>query len=353
MRGYSARPLRAAAIRASAESAAMCPRAAGIAQNPAARKPTEIDRRRTDVRGGGEPGSVPRMLSAGNRGSFARPGARGYTSVMAREHVDLSGDKQTLLVTLYGKALDSRAARPILGDTYARDVVDRIDADFAKLRVPRGADVSLPVRAKHLDGWTREFLAAHPRATVLHLGCGLDSRVFRVDPGPSVRWYDLDQPDVIELRRRVYPARDGYETIGMSATDPRWLEQIPAGDPVLVVAEGLVMYLPPDEGIALFRRITERFPSGELAFDAYSSLVVRMMRLLPAARAADVHLSWAIDDPRGLVRKIPRLELVSDVPFLALPELAAHLPRPRAQMLRMLSRFGFARRAMHHLRYRF
>lgn len=272
---------------------------------------------------------------------------------MAREQVDLSGDKQTLLVTLYGKALDSRAAHPILNDTFARDVVDHLDYDFSRLPLPNGIEISLPVRAKHLDTWTREFLVEHPRATVLHLGCGLDSRVFRVDPGPSVRWYDIDQPDVIELRRRVYPERRDYEMIGTSVTEPHWLEKIPADDPVLVVAEGLVMYLQPEAGIDFFRRVTERFPRGELAFDAYSKLVARMMRLVPAARAVDVHLSWAIDDARELVRRIPRLELVEDVPFLMLPELAERLPRARAAMLRFMTRFAFARRAIHHLRYRF
>ncbi|NVB84317.1 MAG: class I SAM-dependent methyltransferase [Kofleriaceae bacterium] len=292
---------------------------------------------------------------------------------MAREHVELTGDKQTLLVTLYGKALDSRAAQPILGDTYARDVVDHLDYDFSRLHVPRGAEVSLPVRAKHFDNWTREFLASHPRATVLHLGCGLDSRVLRVDPEPGVRWYDVDYPEVIELRRRLYPGRAGsaananldrtigsdgtaaasYEMIGSSVTDLRWLDQIPTGEPVIVVAEGLVEYLRPDAGLELFRLITERFPSGALVFDACSKLFARMIRLFPAARTADVHLSWTFDDPRDLVRAIPRLELVEDVSFLALPELAARLPRARAAMLRFLTHFRWARRSIRHLRYRF
>ncbi|HEX5058837.1 MAG TPA: class I SAM-dependent methyltransferase, partial [Kofleriaceae bacterium] len=188
---------------------------------------------------------------------------------MQREKVQLEGEKQTLLVTLYGKALDSRKLHPILGDTYAADVVDHLDVDFEKLRIPKGADVSLPVRAKHLDGWTREFLIAHPTATVLHLGCGLDSRVWRVDPPATVRWYDVDYPDVIELRKRLYPERHDYTMIGTSVTDVHWLDAIPRDNPVLVVAEGLVQYLKPADGIALFRSITETFLSGELIFDAY------------------------------------------------------------------------------------
>jgi hypothetical protein len=64
-------------------------------------------------------------------------------------------------------------------------------------------------------------------------------------------------------------------------------------------------------------------------------------------------MAWAIDDARELVREVPRLELLDDVPFLALPELAGHLPRPRAAMLRLVTRLAFARRAIRHVRYRF
>src|SRR5262249_31041186 len=153
-----------------------------------------------------------------------------------------------------------------LGDTFADEVVRRLDYDFTKLKLPKGASISLPVRAKHLDTWTREFLAANPSATVLHLGCGLDSRIHRIDPPTTVRWYDVDQPEVIELRRRLYPGRPGYHMIGSSVTNPRWLDEIAADQPVLVVAEGLMIYLPERDGIALLRSITAKFPSGQVIF---------------------------------------------------------------------------------------
>ena len=100
----------------------------------------------------------------------------------------------------------ARVENSILGDTFADEIVQKIDFDFKKLHLPSGGAITLPMRAKHLDGWTREFLAAHPSATVLNLGCGLDSRVFRIDPPATVRWYDVDLPDVIELRKRLYPS---------------------------------------------------------------------------------------------------------------------------------------------------
>jgi O-methyltransferase involved in polyketide biosynthesis len=90
---------------------------------------------------------------------------------------------------------------------------------------------------------------------VLHLGCGLDSRVFRIDPPYTVRWYDIDMPDGIKLLRRLYPERHDYTLVGSSVTDFHWLDEIPADRPVLVVAEGLVQYLSEKEGLALFNLI--------------------------------------------------------------------------------------------------
>ncbi len=263
--------------------------------------------------------------------------------------------QETSLITLYSKAQDSRAEDPILGDKFAGEAVRRIDYDFDKIKVTKGVLVSHPVRAKHLDGWAREFLAANPAATVLHLGCGLDSRVFRIDPPATVRWYDIDYPDIIELRKSLYPERHDYIMIGSSVTDLRWLDQIPANRPVLVLAEGLVMYLTEKDGIELFRRITEKFPGGEFIFDAYSRLLVRLVSLSPGAKASGAYLSWGISDPRELEKLVPRLKLVTDMPFLLMPEYIERLSPTRGQrmMYRILGRFKFARRMIQHLRYRF
>ena len=89
---------------------------------------------------------------------------------METEKVHLTKEKETYLVTLYGKALDNRAENPILGDKFADDVVCHIYFDFEKLKVPKGAEITLPMRAKHLDQWTREFLAARKAHVVPALG---------------------------------------------------------------------------------------------------------------------------------------------------------------------------------------
>jgi O-methyltransferase involved in polyketide biosynthesis len=274
---------------------------------------------------------------------------------MEAQKIRLTKEKETYLATLYGKALDAAVENPILGDRFAADAVARIDYDFTELKLPNRGEITLPLRAWHFDQWTRAFLAANPVSTVLHLGCGLDTRVYRIDPAPKVRWYDVDLPDVIALREQLYPERDGYRRIGSSVTDLAWLNAIPGDTPVLVVAEGLVMYLHEQDGTALFRRITEHFPTGQIAFDGYSGAMVRLVSRLATVRGAKVELVWGIDDPHELEQQVPKLHLVENFDFLTMPELVSRLSKNQFSwaMYRVLGQLPFYRMLIRHLRYAF
>jgi O-methyltransferase involved in polyketide biosynthesis len=274
---------------------------------------------------------------------------------MAGEKVHVPEERKSYLSTIYGKALDARAEHPILGDTYAEQAVSRIDFDFEKLAVGGDAAITLPFRAKFFDDWTREFLDAHPDATVLHLGCGLDTRVFRVDPSATVRWYDVDLPEAIELRKQLYPERPGYQMIATSVADVRWLDSIPGDTPVLVVAEGLVQYLPVDDRDALFNRITEQFPSGEIIFDAYGRPTTAVLNLVLRLSRTGLRLYGPLKDGHEIEERVPRLRLVSAVSFLTLPEMVRLLIHSRAQewLYRRMASWKWYRDSMQHFRYEF
>ena len=81
---------------------------------------------------------------------------------MEAEKVHITKEMETYLSTLYARALDYRAENPILGDKISDDIVRRIDFDLSKMGLPKGSEVTLPIRAKLFDQWTREFLAANP-----------------------------------------------------------------------------------------------------------------------------------------------------------------------------------------------
>ncbi len=213
-----------------------------------------------------------------------------------REKITLSKEQETLLIPLYSKA----QANPILDDRKAREILSAVDYDFRGLKIPEKTAVTLRMRAKQLDTYARRFLEAHPDGLVLHLGCGLDSRCERVDH-PDALWFDLDLPDVIALRRKFYPETARYRMIASSVTDLAWVEQVPAeGRPVFVVAEGLLMYLQPDDVRALVLCLHERFPGCELVFDVFSELTVRRIQAHPSLQKTGATIRWGIDNPREI-----------------------------------------------------
>lgn len=252
-----------------------------------------------------------------NRAPACRAGAAALslTYVSEKVAVNLSGPAKTMLSTLYLKALDADFARPILGDRFAKQAIDKLDFDWSELEItPKWAPL-FTVRTAQYDIWVREFIAAHPECTVVHLGCGLDCRVFRIDPGPDVRWYDVDFPQVIALREQIYASRPNYQLIATPATEPNWLDEIPADRPTLLIAEGISMYLTDDEGIALLRRFIDRFGTGELQIDFFNWLAIKSQKSQSLVRTSGSTLYWAVNSPQEIMAKLHDIRLLSATTF--------------------------------------
>ncbi len=230
---------------------------------------------------------------------------------MEKVHVDFNGPPQTMLATLYAKALDADLPNPILGDRYAKEIVERIDYDWTKTAIAARNSPSVTTRTAHFDTWAQQFLAVHARAVVLHLGCGLDSRYFRLHPGPEVEWYDIDYPEVADLCTQLYPVRDHYHVVAASVTDPAWLAEMPNDRPTLMIGEGLTMYLSEQDGVALLRRVVDRFPCGELQFDAFNRLGIKSQWMNTVVRRSGSTLRWGIDGPGDILQAVPGTRLLS------------------------------------------
>jgi O-methyltransferase involved in polyketide biosynthesis len=231
--------------------------------------------------------------------------------VAEKVSVDLSGAAQTMLTTLYLKALDADFERPVLGDGFAKEAVGRLDFDWRALGETGTWAPLVTVRTAQYDIWARQFLAVHEQASVVHLGCGLDSRVFRLAPGPGVEWYDVDYPAVITLRKRVFPSRPGYHLIATSATDPSWLDEIADDRPVLLLAEGISMYLTEHDGVALLQRVVDRFRSGELQIDFYNWLGIRSQKAHRLQRQSGSTLHWAVNSPADIIQRVSGVRLLA------------------------------------------
>ena len=189
--------------------------------------------------------------------------------------LELGSVQKTLLLPLWGRAVETGKARPLLVDRAAADIIAAIDYDFSTIarNISPITRLAWIARSLHTDRTIRKFLARNAGATIVNLGCGLDTTFDRVDNG-RLRWVDLDQPDVIELRTRFIPESARRRSIACSILDDGWLSQVTA--PVMFVAGGVLYYLHEAELRTLFGRLADAFPGAEILFDACSPRGLRM-----------------------------------------------------------------------------
>ncbi|GAA1970798.1 class I SAM-dependent methyltransferase [Amycolatopsis minnesotensis] len=269
--------------------------------------------------------------------------------------LELDRVQETLLLTLYARAKDSALPRPVLGDTRSAELAGEIARetgyDFAKLKASATLARSTALRAKRLDETVRAFVASHPDAVVLDLGCGLDTRVFRCDPPPGVDWYDVDYPAVAELRQRFLPSRS--HLVGTDLTEPGWFTGIPADRPAMIVAEGVLPFLPGESFASVIRALTTHFVSGELALNGYTRFAARAMKYHPTIKALGIAAAHGFDDPHEPERWGAGLVLAEEQFLTRAPE-AALFDEPTRTVTRLFAHStALSRQGARILRYRF
>ncbi len=240
------------------------------------------------------------------------------SSMTAKAKVVLTPEQETLLITLFAKG---QPANPLFYDPTAQDLLGRVDYDFSQLQVPYKTVVLVCQRAKKIDRVTREFMAKNPGGVVLHLGCGLDSRFWRVDDG-QVDWYDIDLPAVAELRRQFFNEAERYHLIESSVTEVAWMDSIRSrGRAVLVVAEGLLMYLDEADVRQLVIQLQEHFQGCRLIADIFSRLTARSASSHPSLKTTGATMGWGIDDAGELETWGPGIRLLEEWYFTDDPDL--------------------------------
>jgi O-methyltransferase involved in polyketide biosynthesis len=261
--------------------------------------------------------------------------------------------QESLFLTLGSRALDNRLLRPFLGDTLADEIITTIGYDLAKFPTlntkaldERSKVFDVAVRAKRLDEMVRRFVARQPDAVVLDLGAGLDGRIFRVNPPATVEWYDVDFPEVVALRKRVLPASVNAHNIGANLTDPDLLHNVPSDRPAIIVADGVVQFLALKDFVSLLKRLTNHFPNGELALNAYTTYATWVLKHARAmATIADGVVNPGFNDPRLVERWVDGLTLL-DEDFLTRAPEVAELPLIGRVASRMAARSATASRIM-------
>ena len=229
-------------------------------------------------------------------------------------HTNIADDvADTLFIPLYMRCLETRRQDAIIRDPDACRIVESLDYDFSKYDKAVRSQLGVCLRVQYFDAVTRKFIESSDDPVVVNMGCGLDSRANRVGMPKGV-FYNLDLPEVMELRDRLLPPDERNVSVHRSMFDPAWMREIREKHPdssVLVLSEGVLMYFPEDRIRPLIEQVAEVLAPGELLFDACTGFGCKLSSRHDSLKHTKARFQWALDEDDRLERWSPNLFLNS------------------------------------------
>jgi O-methyltransferase involved in polyketide biosynthesis len=233
--------------------------------------------------------------------------------------IELGKVQETLLLPLWGRAVESQKKEPRLIDRMAVEIIDKIDYDFSRItgNISYISQYAWVARGLHVDRFIMDFIKVHPGATVVNIGCGLDTTFERIDNG-KILFYDLDLPDVIDLRKKLFRNVARRKLIACSFLDSKWFNQIQIRGGLLIIAAGVFYYFDQKQIKEFFISLAGRFSACELFFDAASPLGVRVANE-QVIQSGGMHettiLKWGIKSAKVIEKWDQRIHLEKEFPM--------------------------------------
>lgn len=204
---------------------------------------------------------------------------------------------------------------PLAARIYSTQMFPEYFSDSVSLRFKRDIPKSITdgsseysmlasvARYYNTDRMEREFVKRNGRSSIIHLGTGLETAYCRLADLPA-HFYDMDLPEVIELRRSLLPESSNETLISGDLFDMNWANLIPDNLPVMILVLGVFQYFHEEEVVDVIRRMGSRFPGAELVFDATSTKGLSYTnRYVKKTGNDSAAMYFAVDDPSGFAKK--------------------------------------------------
>jgi len=229
----------------------------------------------------------------------------------------LDGVSATTLWTLHNRGSEAKRSDGVIRDPWAVTLFDSISYDYRKFGKP---NQSHGLRAVAFDAAAKAYLTAHPAASVVALAEGLQTSLWRLDRAgvaDQLTWYSVDLPPVMALREKLLPADDRIVALPQSALDISWMDRVDDSHGVFITAEGLLMYLEPDEALGLIGDCAARFPGGQMMFDSIphwlSRRTLKGLKLSERYVAPPMPFGLCADEGVALAGRIPGVRAAHDI----------------------------------------
>ena len=270
----------------------------------------------------------------------------------------------TSFLTLYCHAIESQSKNPILDDPKAVEITqklnkilsdsnNRLDKDLVKGKLKKVMVTHIAIRAKQYDKYVRDFLEKSPDGVVVNIGCGLDSRFLRVDNG-RVIYYDLDMPEVIEIKKQFFEENERYHFISSSVLDHDWMSIVAKHEgPFLFMAEGVFMYLHQEDVQSLILKLQSEFSGSELVCEVFNSLWLKkpLKKIMDFKMQKELHLgkdatfNFGIRDSKEMEEWHEGIEFLDDWSYFDSEE-------KKLGVLKMFRNIEFIRKTQWTIHYR-
>lgn len=220
----------------------------------------------------------------------------------------LHGVEETLLIPLWARAYETTQYKhPLVRDELAVEILQKIDYDFSKFDGVKLSQIGTAARSAILDRETRKFLQEHPRAVCINLCAGLDTRFYRVNTR-GLNWYNIDLPDVMQLRAEVLPNEpENVHNITGSILDKETFAGIDTGGrDVLLIMEGASMYFTQEDICYLLQLLHDCFPGAVMLMEVMTPFLIRHQKYHDSVgKYVKAHFIWGVTDGKEMERMKP------------------------------------------------
>lgn len=229
---------------------------------------------------------------------------------MEKKNIKLQGVMETMLVPVVARAIESKRKKPNFYDKYALEVLDKINYDFTK-HSSKMSIWGIASRTIIIDREVKKFLEQNPKCTVINIACGLDARFYRVDNG-KIMWYNIDFPEVMDIRKEIFPVSERVTNIASSVLDFSWIDKVEDKTNILIIAEGILMYFTEEEVALLFEKIYNNFTNVYVICELMTEWMVKNQKLHETIKKTTAIFRWGIKETLDFMKICPNYKMLGD-----------------------------------------
>ena len=218
--------------------------------------------------------------------------------------------QETALIPLAIKASETARPNARIRDEKARAIIDALGVDVSKYD-PFLSHEGVVARTIMFRDTLKDLLTKYPDAVCINLGCGFDDKFSQVDNG-RLRWFDVDLPDQIAVRRKVFQDRDRCTMLDGDALDGAWTKALPKADMYIIVVEGVLEYFSKDQVKTCLNMLCDCFPHGYLLAELHYPFLEKHGSHHDAVKHTNATFGWGTKSGQDYLELEPRMKLLSE-----------------------------------------